>query len=37
MFRKIIINASSNLKIGLYLATKIKSIGSLDIGTEGVV
>jgi SLT domain-containing protein len=36
MFRKIIINASSNLKRGLELGTKIKSNGWLDIGTEGV-
>jgi hypothetical protein len=36
MFRKIIINASSNLKRGLDLGTKIKSNGWLDIGTEGV-
>jgi len=36
MFRKKIINASSNLKKSLHLRTKIKSNGSLDIGTEGV-
>jgi hypothetical protein len=36
MFRKKIINASSNLKRGLDLGTKIKSNGWLDIGTEGV-
>jgi len=29
-------NASSNLKEGLHLETKIKSNGDLDIGTEGV-
>jgi len=36
MFREKIINASSNLKTGLHLGTKIKSNGCLDIGTEGV-
>jgi len=36
MFRKKIINTSSNLKRGLHLGTKIKSNGCLDIGTEGV-
>jgi len=36
MFRKIIINASNNLKRGLHLKTKIKSNGYLDIETEGV-
>jgi len=36
MFRKIIINASSNLKKGLYLQTKIKSNEYLNIETEGV-
>jgi len=36
MFKKIIINVSSNLKRGLHLGTKIKSNGCLDIGTEGV-
>jgi hypothetical protein len=36
MFRKKIINASSNLKMGLDLGTKIKSNGWLDIGTKGV-
>lgn len=36
MFRKKIINASSNLKRGLHLGTKIKSNGCLRIGTEGV-
>jgi len=34
MFRKKK-NASSNLKRGLHLGTKIKSNGCLDIGTEG--
>jgi len=37
MFRKKIINASSNLKRGLHLGTKIKSNECLDIGTERVV
>jgi hypothetical protein len=37
MFRKIIINASSNLKRGLNLGTKIKSNEWLNIGTEGVI
>jgi len=36
MFRKKIINASSNLKRGLQLGTKIKSNECLDIWTEGV-
>jgi len=36
MFRKKIINASSNLKRSLDLGTKIKSNGCLHIGTEGV-
>jgi len=36
MFRKKTINASSNLKKGLHLGTKIKSNGCLDIGTEEV-
>jgi len=37
MFRKKIINASSNLKKGLYLKTKIKSNGYLNIKyREGV-
>jgi len=36
MFREKIINTSSNLKMSLYLRTKIKSNGYLDIGTEGV-
>jgi len=34
MFRKKLINASSNLKRGLHLETKIKSNESLNIGTE---
>jgi len=33
----VLINASSNLKRGLHLRTKIKSNACLDIGTEGVV
>jgi len=37
MYKKIIINASSNLKKGLYLGTKIKSNECLDIRTEGVL
>jgi len=37
MFRKEIINVSSNLKRGLHLETKIKSNKCLDIRTEGVV
>jgi len=37
MFRKKIINASSNLKKSLQLGTKIKSNGCLDIETEGVI
>lgn len=37
MFRKKIINASSNLKRGLHLGTKIKLNGCLDIRTEGVL
>jgi len=36
MFKKKIINASSNLKRGLHLGTKIKSNVCLNIGTEGV-
>jgi len=36
MFRKKIINASSNLKGDLHLGTKIKSNEGLDIGTEEV-
>jgi len=36
MSRKIIINASSNLKKGLHLRTKIKLNVCLDIRTEGV-
>jgi len=36
MFRKKIINASSNLKRGLHLGTKIVSNVCFDIGTEGV-
>jgi len=36
MFRKKIINASSNLKKSLHLGTKIESNECLDIGTEGV-
>jgi len=36
MLRKKIINASSNLKKGLHLGTKIKSNRCLDMGTEGV-
>jgi hypothetical protein len=36
MFRKKIINASSNLKRSLYLGTNIKSNGWLYIRTEGV-
>jgi len=36
MFRKKIINASSNLKMSLHLGTKIKSNVCLNIGTEGV-
>jgi len=35
MFKKKI-NASSNLKGGLHLGTKIKSNGGLNIGMEGV-
>jgi len=37
MFRKKIINASSNLKRSLHLGTKIKSNEWLDIGTNGVI
>jgi len=36
MFKKKIINASSNLKEDLHLGTKIKSNGDLDIEMEGV-
>jgi len=36
MFKKKIINTSSNLKTGLYLWTKIKSNECLHIRTEGV-
>jgi len=36
MFRKKIINASSNLKKDLHSETKIKSNECLDIVTEGV-
>jgi len=36
MFRKKIINASSNLKMGLHLGTKIKTNKWLHIGTDGV-
>jgi len=37
MFKKIIINASSNLKKSLHLGTKIKSNGCLNIETDGVL
>ena len=36
MFRKKIINASSNLKRGLHVGTKIKSNECLDVETAGV-
>jgi hypothetical protein len=36
MFRKKIINASSNLKKGLDLGKKVKSNGWLDIETEEI-
>jgi len=37
LFRKKIINASSNLKRDLHLEAKIKSNVYLDIGTEGIL
>jgi len=37
MFRKKIINASSNLKRDLHLGTKIKSNECLNIGMEGIL
>jgi len=37
MFRKKIINASSNLKKDLHLRTKIKSNGCLNIVTEDYI